>query len=88
MDSNIEFEYIETNGITLHVAVTGPKDGELVILLHGFPDFWYGWRSRLRCSLKQVTESLCPISAAIIRVINRKGKKRMSLTSLNRMLSV
>ena len=47
MDSNIEFKHIETNGITLHVAVTGPEDGELVILLHGFPDFWYGWRKQI-----------------------------------------
>ena len=47
MDNNIEFKYIKTNGITLHTAVAGPEDGELVILLHGFPDFWYGFRKQL-----------------------------------------
>ena len=39
--------YIETNGITLHVVQAGPQDGPLVILLHGFPEFWYGWRKQI-----------------------------------------
>ena len=25
----------------------GPIDGPLVILLHGFPEFWYGWRNQI-----------------------------------------
>jgi hypothetical protein len=33
--------YIETNGIKLHVILAGPEDGQPVILLHGFPEFWY-----------------------------------------------
>lgn len=47
MKDEIEFKYIDTNDITLHVALRGPEDGELVILLHGFPDFWYGWRKQI-----------------------------------------
>ena len=39
--------FIETNGIRLHVMEQGPADGPLVILLHGFPEFWYGWRSQI-----------------------------------------
>ena len=38
---------LPTNGITLHAAVAGPPDGPLVILLHGFPEFWYGWRGQM-----------------------------------------
>jgi pimeloyl-ACP methyl ester carboxylesterase len=34
---------IRTNGIQLHVVEAGPLDGPLVILLHGFPEFWYAW---------------------------------------------
>jgi len=26
---------------------TGPVTGPLVLLLHGFPEFWYGWRHQL-----------------------------------------
>ncbi|MFC3419524.1 alpha/beta fold hydrolase [Salinicoccus hispanicus] len=46
--TDIEFEYIQTNGIQLHVAVSGPEDGELVVLLHGFPEFWFSWRKQIR----------------------------------------
>ena len=37
----LEHNYIETNGIKLHVVIAGPEDGQPVILLHGFPEFWY-----------------------------------------------
>ncbi|MBX9931615.1 MAG: alpha/beta hydrolase [Methylobacterium sp.] len=33
--------------VTLHVAEAGPKDGPLTILLHGFPEFWFGWRHQI-----------------------------------------
>lgn len=35
----------ELDGIRLHVAASG--SGEPVVLLHGFPEFWYSWRSQL-----------------------------------------
>ncbi|MBN2147885.1 MAG: alpha/beta hydrolase [Anaerolineales bacterium] len=41
------FKHIPTNGIRLHVAQSGPAEGPLVILLHGFPEFWYGWRRQI-----------------------------------------
>ena len=43
----LEHSYIETNGIRLHVVQAGPKSGTPVILLHGFPEFWYGWRKQI-----------------------------------------
>lgn len=43
----IEHQLIRTNGVTLHVATAGPPDGRLVLLLHGFPEFWYGWRHQI-----------------------------------------
>src|SRR5688500_20306675 len=36
---------ISANGIGLHVAEAG--EGPLVLLLHGFPQFWWTWRSQL-----------------------------------------
>jgi len=36
-----------TNGVNLQVVMAGPKDGPLIILLHGFPEFWYGWRKQM-----------------------------------------
>src|SRR4051794_5898729 len=38
---------LRTNGITLHCIEAGPQDGSLVILLHGFPEFWWGWRYQI-----------------------------------------
>jgi pimeloyl-ACP methyl ester carboxylesterase len=39
------FRYVDANGVRLHVAEMGA--GPLVILLHGFPEFWYAWRHQL-----------------------------------------
>ncbi len=36
----------KANGIRLHYAESGGGDN-LVILLHGFPEFWYSWRHQL-----------------------------------------
>jgi pimeloyl-ACP methyl ester carboxylesterase len=38
---------IIANGINLHVVQDGPITGPFVILLHGFPEFWYGWRRQI-----------------------------------------
>jgi epoxide hydrolase 4 len=43
----ITFDYVKTNGVTLHVLKTGLETGPLVVLLHGFPEFWYGWRHQI-----------------------------------------
>jgi pimeloyl-ACP methyl ester carboxylesterase len=39
--------YAAVNGIRLHYAETGAGE-KLVILLHGFPEFWYSWRHQLQ----------------------------------------
>ncbi|MCF8129240.1 MAG: alpha/beta hydrolase [Deltaproteobacteria bacterium] len=38
---------MSSNGINLHVAQDGPSAGPLVILLHGFPEFWYSWHRQI-----------------------------------------
>jgi pimeloyl-ACP methyl ester carboxylesterase len=35
----------QVNGIRLHIAESG--HGKPVLLLHGFPEFWYSWRHQL-----------------------------------------
>ena len=45
---NLEHVFLPTNGIRLHVVQSGSRYGSLVILLHGFPEFWYGWRRQIQ----------------------------------------
>jgi pimeloyl-ACP methyl ester carboxylesterase len=33
--------------VSLHAVEAGPGDGPPVILLHGFPEFWWGWRRQI-----------------------------------------
>jgi pimeloyl-ACP methyl ester carboxylesterase len=42
----ISHGYAQVNGIRLHYAESGSGDN-LVLLLHGFPEFWYSWRHQL-----------------------------------------
>jgi len=45
--NGVTFARVPTNGIHLNVAQAGPADGPLLLLLHGFPEFWYGWRKQI-----------------------------------------
>lgn len=54
----METLFFENSGVKLHAVAAGPKDGPVVILLHGFPEFWYGWHRQIE-----------PLAAAAFRVI-------------------
>lgn len=66
------FVRIPTNGITLNVAEAGPEDGPLAILLHGFPEFWYGWRHQIGPLARAGYRVLAPDQ----RGYNRSDKSR------------
>ncbi len=36
-----------SDGFTLSVKCAGPVGGKPIIFLHGFPEFWYGWRKQI-----------------------------------------
>ena len=36
---------LSTNGIRMHYVTQG--EGPLIVLLHGFPEFWYSWRLQI-----------------------------------------
>jgi epoxide hydrolase 4 len=58
---------LATNGIRLHAVEAGPEGGPLLLLLHGFPEFWYGWRHQIE-----------PLAAAGFRVLapDQRGYNR------------
>jgi epoxide hydrolase 4 len=39
--------FADLGSINLHYAESGANNKELVILLHGFPEFWFTWRKQL-----------------------------------------
>jgi pimeloyl-ACP methyl ester carboxylesterase len=43
----LEHHRIRIHGITLHVVQAGPADGAVVLLLHGFPEFWMAWSRQI-----------------------------------------
>lgn len=45
LQSGWQHQFVETNNIRLHCVTQG--EGELVVLLHGFPEFWYSWRHQI-----------------------------------------
>lgn len=44
---SMKTQFIQTNQINLHVLTDGPEGGIPIILLHGFPEFSYGWRHQI-----------------------------------------
>ncbi|HAG83102.1 MAG TPA: epoxide hydrolase [Cyanobacteria bacterium UBA12227] len=40
-----QHEYMISNGIKLHYVTQG--SGPLMLMLHGFPEFWYSWRHQI-----------------------------------------
>ncbi|PCJ27309.1 MAG: alpha/beta hydrolase [SAR86 cluster bacterium] len=41
----VEHGYADNNGVKIHYATVG--EGPLVIMVHGFPDYWYSWRHQM-----------------------------------------
>src|SRR5690242_21378183 len=48
--------YAKAGEVELHYVEAG--EGPLIVLLHGFPEFWYGWRRQI-----------APLTAAGFRVV-------------------
>jgi len=44
-EPSVRHDYATVNGIRLHYAHAG--SGDLILFLHGFPEFWYAWKEQL-----------------------------------------
>ena len=58
MEPYLETLFFQNGSVKLHAVAAGPKNGPLVLLLHGFPEFWYGWHRQIE-----------PLAAAGFRVL-------------------
>ncbi|AKD04033.1 alpha/beta hydrolase [Pontibacter korlensis] len=43
----LEFKFYHLPDVSLHVATAGEAAGETIVMLHGFPEYWYGWHKQL-----------------------------------------
>jgi pimeloyl-ACP methyl ester carboxylesterase len=43
--TKVEHGYVDNRGVKIHYASLGK--GPLVVMIHGFPDFWYSWREQM-----------------------------------------
>lgn len=45
LEKRVEHGYADSNGVKIHYASLGK--GPLIVMIHGFPDFWYTWRDQM-----------------------------------------
>jgi epoxide hydrolase 4 len=54
MSEKIKFDFAQVGGVRLHYATAG-TGARLVVLLHGFPEFWYSWRHQIEALSDEYT---------------------------------
>jgi epoxide hydrolase 4 len=47
----VQHGYADSDGVKIHYATIGT--GPLVVMIHGFPDFWYSWRHQMAVLSKE-----------------------------------
>jgi epoxide hydrolase 4 len=45
IEARVQHGYASSNGVKIHYASLG--SGPLIVMIHGFPDFWYTWRDQM-----------------------------------------
>ena len=45
IESKVTHGYADSNGVKIHYASLG--QGPLIVMIHGFPDYWYTWRDQM-----------------------------------------
>jgi pimeloyl-ACP methyl ester carboxylesterase len=58
VETALETLFFQNGSVRLHAVAAGRKDAPVVLLLHGFPEFWYSWHRQIE-----------PLAAAGFRVI-------------------
>jgi len=69
-DAKVTHHYADNDSVKIHYAAAG-DDGPLVVMIHGFPDFWYSWNEQIKA-----LQSTHRVAAIDLRGYNRSDKPK------------
>jgi epoxide hydrolase 4 len=52
IDAQVTHGHADSAGVKIHFAALGDPAKPLIIMIHGFPDFWYTWREQMKALSK------------------------------------
>lgn len=73
----------EVNGVALHVVAAGDPGDPLVVLLHGFPEFWYEWREYIEPIVEAGYRVVVPDQRGYNRSEKPPGVRAYRMTELS-----
>jgi len=69
-DVKVTHRNADNDGVKIHYATAGDS-GPLVVMIHGFPDFWYSWNEQIKA-----LQSTHRVAAMDLRGYNRSDKPK------------
>ena len=81
-EPTLAHEQTSLGPVDLHVVSAGPTDGQLVVLLHGFPETWYAWRDHIPRLAEAGYRVLAPDMRGYGRSAKPAGVESYGLSSL------
>ena len=69
-DAEVAHHYTDNDGVKIHYATAGDS-GPLVVMIHGFPDYWYSWNEQIKA-----LKSTHRVAAIDQRGYNRSDKPK------------
>ncbi len=69
LSERVTHGFANSGGVKIHYASLG--EGPLVVMIHGFPDYWYTWRHQMEALAK--THKVCAVD---MRGYNRSDKPK------------
>jgi epoxide hydrolase 4 len=79
-----EEKIYQVNGISLHCREAGDAGGPVIVLLHGFPEFWYGWQKQIGYFAGRGFRVVVPDQRGYNRSSKPRGVRAYTLQQLTR----
>lgn len=80
---SVETTFRDVSDVTLHVVAAGDSDDPLVVLLHGFPEFWYEWHHYIKPFVSAGYRVLVPDQRGYNRSEKPAGIRSYRITELS-----